>query len=293
MTLKTAARLVVLIGGSIVCVSSAAAQTPPAAGAAPAPPALLQITREEVRPGKGAAHAANEAAWASAFIQAQSPIHWLGMTTVSGPSEAWFLSAYDSFAAFEKADTSVEANPSLQAEQDRLSAIDGEMLARTSNLIARFRPSLSYQAAVVMPNMRYMTIDLVRVKAGHVAAFSDAWRDMIEAHQKAKIDEHWAVYEVESGMLDTTFLFMYPRASLAGIDASGPMHGAAFRESVGDSGRRQMDDAYRNGVEMSQTIHFRLRPGMSTLPKEWATTDAYWAPQPPPGVKAPAKKKKS
>ena len=27
---------------------------------------------------------------------------------------------------------------------------------------------------------------------------------------------------------------------------------------------------------MTQTMHFRLRPGMSTLSKEWADTDAYW-----------------
>ena len=43
-----------------------------------APPALLQIEREELRPGKGAPHAVNEAAWAAAYAKAQSPVHWLG-----------------------------------------------------------------------------------------------------------------------------------------------------------------------------------------------------------------------
>ena len=61
-----------------------------------------QIEREELRPGKGAAHAVNEAAWAAAYAKAQSPVQWLGMTSVTGPSEAWFLTRLDSFAAFEK-----------------------------------------------------------------------------------------------------------------------------------------------------------------------------------------------
>ena len=62
------------------------------------------------------------------------------------------------------------------------------------------------------------------------------------------MDEHWAVYQVESGMPDTTFLFLYAHKSLAEIDASGPMHAAAgYRDAVGDSGRRQMSDVTRTG----------------------------------------------
>ena len=79
------------------------------------------------------------------------------------------------------------------------------------------------------------------MKSGRVPEFLDTWRMLVAAHTKAGIDEHWAVYEVESGMPDTTFLFVYPRKSLAEIDAAGPSHAAAgFREAVGDGGRRQM-----------------------------------------------------
>ena len=43
---------------------------------------------------------------------------------------------------------------------------------------------------------------------------------------------------------------------------------------------------------MTQTMHFRLRPGMSTLPKEWADTDAYWTrPAGTASVNVAAKKK--
>jgi hypothetical protein len=252
---------------------------------------VLQIERAAVRPGRGGAHAVKEAAGAAADVKAQSPVTWLGMTSVSGPSEAWFLSRHESFAALEKAQDSTEAAPALVAERDRVSAAESDMLSRTSTILARYRPELSYQPVVKLPEMRYMTVDLVRVKAGRVPEFQDTWRMLVAAHTKAAMDEHWAVFQVESGMPDTTFLFLYPRKSLAEIDAGGPMHGAAgFRDAVGDSGRRQITTAY-DGIEMSETRHFRFRPGMSALSKEWATADAFWAP-PARAVAASANKRK-
>jgi hypothetical protein len=277
--LKTTVRVLVsLVCCSGVFVIPGGAQTPSPADEG-TPPALLQIEREEVRPGKGAAHAASEAAWAAAYVKAQSPVQWLGMTTMSGPSEAWFLTAQQSFASLEKDDASIDANPSLRAERDRISAADGELLTRTSTILARYRPNLSYQPNVKLPAMRYMSVNLMRVKAGRVAEFTDAWQMIVDAHKKANMDEHWAVYQVESGMPDTTFLFLYARKSLAEIDASGPLHAAAgYRDAVGESGRSRMNEMSQNCIEMTQTMHFRLRPGMSALPKEWTQTDAFWTP---------------
>ena len=296
--LKTVLRPCILVCCSAVLVLPAGAQTPvPAtaqtssATAQGTPPPLLQIEREEVRPGKGAAHAANEAAWSGAYAKAQSPVQWLGMTTVSGPNEAWFLTRHESFAALEKSEASTEGNPALLAERDRVAAVDGELLTRSSTILARYRPGVSYQPVVNLPSMRYMTVNIMRVKAGHVENFLDGWRMVVDAHKKAAMDEHWAVYEVESGMPDTTFLFLYAHKSLAEIDASGPMHAAAgYRDAIGESGRRRLNEASQNGIEMTQTMHFRLRPGMSNLAKEWAETDAFWTPPTAVGVKTAPKK---
>jgi hypothetical protein len=292
MMLKATARFIVLLGSSALCTLPAGAQTP-AAPDENAPPALLQIEREEVRPGRGGAHAVNEAAWAAAYTKAQSPVTWLGMTTLSGANEAWFLSRHDSFASLEKAQDSTDAAPALAAERDRIAAAEGDMLSRTSTILARYRPAVSYQPNVKLPEMRYMTVDLVRVKSGRVAEFLDTWRMLVAAHTKAGIDEHWAVFEVESGMPDTTFLFMYPRKSLAELDAAGPAHGAAgFRDAVADSGRRQITGVEQDAIEMSETRHFKLRPGMSALSKEWATADAFWAPPAPADRLAATRQKK-
>ncbi len=65
-------------------------------------PKVLLIAREMVKFGKDAGHAKNEAAFARAAAAAKSPDHYLAVTTMSGPSEAWFLIGYDSYADWQK-----------------------------------------------------------------------------------------------------------------------------------------------------------------------------------------------
>jgi len=141
--------------------------------------------------------------------------------------------------------------------------------------------------------MRYMQVNVVRVKPGRIDEFWDTWEMIIAAHTKAKMGEHWAVYQVTAGMPAGTFLFFYfyPRQTLAEIDKSGPMHSAAtYRDAVGESGRARVREMTANAVESSATMVFRFAPNMSTLDKAWIDADpTFWTPKPPP---APAAKKK-
>ena len=65
-------------------------------------PKVLLIEREMVKFGKDAGHEKNEAAFASAAAEAKSPDHYLAATSVTGPSEAWFLVGFDSYADLRK-----------------------------------------------------------------------------------------------------------------------------------------------------------------------------------------------
>lgn len=283
--MKAALRICAALG-ALSSALPAMAQSP----APPDPPTLLLIYREEVKPGKGAAHSANEQAWAAAFAKGQAPTQWLAMTTVSGPSEAWFLSAFDSYAAIQKNQDAVDASPALTADEEKYSAQDGELLNRTSSIIARYRPALSYQPNVAIPQMRYMQVDVVQVRPGHGNDFAEAWRAVVAAHEKAKLSEHWAVYAVESGMPIGTFLFMYPHKSLEALDGVGPMHTTAeYRDAVGESGRAKQNQMIRESVAMEQRLIFAFRPRMSLLSKEFSDQDpAFWTVKPPDPV---AKKK--
>lgn len=264
------------------------AQTPaPSTANDPAP--LLLIHREELKPGHSAAHAASETAWAGAFAKAGVPVYWLGMTTIVGPSEAWFLERHESLASVERSEAVVDGNASLRAESDGFEAGEAEMVLRVSKVIARYRPGMSYQAGISLADKRFMAVDLVRVKPGYVAEFAENWREIVEAHTKAGLAEHWAVYQIDSGMADGTFLFFYPHASLAEADAAGPAHAAnAYRDAVGERGRLKSRDVQQTAVEMSARYYFRLSPGMSTLPKTWSDADPFWN-RPAPVVAPPAR----
>ena len=281
-------RVLLLAGLSSVTVGPALAQGPQNADG---PPVLLRISREEVRVGKDAAHEALEALWASAYSKTQLPSSYLAMTSMTGPGEAWFLTGYVSWADLEKDTKAQEANEAYSAETKKLWAQDGELLSRASGIMASYRPAISYRAGSNLAKMRYMQVQLIRLKPGHVREFFDNWREIVAAHEKAKMEESWAFYQVVSGMPDGTYMYLQPHASLAEIDQSGPMHAAdAYRNAVGEAGRARSLEATQVAIETSQTLYFAFNPKMSSAPKAWMDADPFWAPKPPPPAKPVAKK---
>ena len=123
----------------------AAAQAPAPAPDPNTPPAILTIFRESIKIGKNAAHETNEQAWAGVLAKAKWETGWLGTTAMTGPNEAWYFTGYPSWEAFEKDTTAKEAAESL-AETRKLSALDGDFLNNTTQIVARYRPGMSYQA---------------------------------------------------------------------------------------------------------------------------------------------------
>ncbi len=258
----------------------------------PPPPNLLVIFREEVRPGKGGAHEASELSWGAAYRKADAPIQWLGMTSLSGPTEAWFISGYDSYASFQKVNDAFEASPALRAEGQKFAAQESDILSRTSTIIASLRPDMGYGQPVSIPQMRYMQVDLVQIRPGYGVQFGEMLRESRAAHEKAQMKEEWAVYSVDSGMPAGTYLFLYPRRTLAALDEVGKMHTAAsYRDAVGESGRARYNQFVREAVVSQETLLFGFRPGMSLMPKEFMAADPdYWTPKGPATPRKPGEK---
>ena len=71
----------VLLCGAAQALAQATGSMPPG------PPKVLQIFREDVKVGKGAAHEKLEAAYAQAFKKAKWPTTYLAMSSVTGPGE--------------------------------------------------------------------------------------------------------------------------------------------------------------------------------------------------------------
>src|SRR5260370_42048794 len=86
---------------------------------APAPPhKVLRIYEENVKVGKSPAHEKVETNWTKAFAKAKWPGQYIGMKTIVGPSQAWFVEPHDSMASIEKLEKDTEKMTALVAETD-------------------------------------------------------------------------------------------------------------------------------------------------------------------------------
>jgi hypothetical protein len=267
--------------GTLVLLSplyQALAQTP----VVPSTPKVLRIYREEVKPGKGAAHEKVEVGWPQAFAKANYPVHYLAMTSITGPNEAWFLEGYDSFASIEKAGQTIDNNAALKAELDKLSERDGELLSGMRILITTYRDDLSYGSNVTLSQMRYMTVTMTRVRPGHDSEFVALRKIVSAAHEKANMDEHWAVYQVVSGAPAGTYLLFLPMKSMAQMDVAQEIHGEPYQDALGEENQRKVRELSSAAIMTSESSLFAFNPGMSYPSKEFAAGDPdFWMPKPP------------
>ena len=97
-----------------------------------------------------------------AAAKANYPAHILGMTAMTGTSQAWFLEGHDTFASIAESQAALD-----KPEFGALDAADAELRTGSRSMIAVYRPDLSYAADKAnLPKMRFFNIETIRVRAG-------------------------------------------------------------------------------------------------------------------------------
>ena len=102
------------------------------------PPKIIQISREEVKVGKGAAHAKYEAQWTQA-MKAKNPRPYLGMASLNS-NEAWWVTGFASLAELEKEN----GNAAYNAVMAQFIPGDAEYVSNNRSMIARYREDMSF-----------------------------------------------------------------------------------------------------------------------------------------------------
>lgn len=256
------------------------------------PPAVIQLIREEVKPGKGPAHEKSESMWAAAYKKADLKYYYLATTTLSGPSEAWFFAAFDSMGDVEKANEALAANKAVQAEVDRIGVSDGDMLSGTRSTFLFYNSELSYHPNFNVGDYKYFMVDTVKLKPGHFDQFAALRKTVNEAHEKAGLDEHMLVYTVGLGGPGGTVLVFQPVKSMAEYDSMGKTHGkgSAYYETFGDENRKSMTAYARDDQQFFQRDFLAISPAMSVMSeKVMAANPTFWKPK-TAMAKAPAGK---
>lgn len=246
------------------------------------PPPIIQMFREEVKPGKGPLHAKTEAAFLAAYKKANLKYYYLGTTTMSGPSEAWYMSPYASMEEVEKANQAFEANKAVQTELDRANVADGDLLSGVRSTFLFYNSELSYRPNFNLGEYKYFMVDTYRVKLGHYEKFAEMRKAVNAAHEKANLDEHMLVYGVGLGGPMGTIMVFQPVKSLKEFDQAGKTHGkgSAYYEAIGDEGRKAFTEFAQNDEQYFQRDFLSISPGMSYVSeKVVAANPSFWTPK--------------
>ena len=250
-----------------------------------APPKVLSVIREFLKPGKGGmGHDKSESAFVQAFSHAKWPTHYLAVDSLSGKPRSLFLVGYDSFEAWEKDNNAAQKNSALAAALDHASAADGELLSEVNMAAFLYNEDYSYHSAVDIAHMRYFEISLFHLRPGHQKEWDDAVKMVNAAYAKAIPDAHWAAYEAVYGQPGDTYVFFTPMKSMAEIDQAF-MANKKFAAAMGEDGMKKLGELSAASIESSETNLFAFNPRISYVSDDWVKADpGFWSPKASAGM---------
>ena len=234
-------------------------------------PRMLRIVREDVKSGKGVEHGEIESAYARAFARAGFA-NYFGMESVTGPNQAWFLEAFDSWASIENGLGMMSKQP-LRSEIAPLGPADGDLLQADSSVVASLQTALSYLPGTPNPaGMRFMDVLTIRIHPGLEAEFAKWARLLNAAREKTSSKSRAAVYRVESGAFEITYLVLVPVMSLRELNSERNETEVMRPEDLAEF--RKINQEI---VVESQHALFAINPKMSNPPKAVIEADPeFW-----------------
>jgi hypothetical protein len=236
----------------------------------------MLFVREEVKPGHASAHAATESAWTRAMVKAKATDHYLGMTALTGSSEALFIMGYATYADWEAKQNELDSNPAAKKEIDKIAREDGDHITGTRTWLGTWRKDLSFGAPVEIGKMRYMRTRTFRIKQGQNKAFEEGVKTALAAYEKSKYPASFAFYEIAAGTGSPTFVVLRPMKSLGEMDVMDTAD-KAFREALGDEGQKAMAKVFGDTVNVVENQLFAFSPKLSFPgPQTIASDPAFW-----------------
>jgi hypothetical protein len=254
------------------------------------PPPLLRIIREDIKPGRGAAHERIETGYVRAFSKSKYP-NYIAMTSVTGTDQAWFIEPYANYAALGAAIQLVDHDPALKKQLDLIDPQDGDVRTGGRSMILVYQKDLSYRAedlARDIPKAHYMRVQTIRIKTGHAPEFAEVRKTLNAALAKMNITGGAVVYTVSSGAPAGTYIVFRPAESLKAMDP-GPTPAMTIQQAMGgDAAFASYRKANNDLVVSSENVLFAFSPKMSYPSKRFVDADPdFWSPK--PAAAAPAK----
>jgi hypothetical protein len=258
-----------------VCFSTAVQA---AAQSAPQTPQVLQIVREDIKTGMMEAHSREANATVRIWAKAKSPHHRLALVPVAGnENEVTYLWPFTSFIEYQKAQKDLDKiGETYKADFDRTRHSGEDYHSAQRDMLCRLRADLSYNLPA--PNIskcRFMRVETIRVKPGHLQDFEEQRKIVNAAHVKARVDEHMAVFQVVGGAQAGTFLVLIPWTSMD--DSNLLPHGKTYVDALGDDGAKKVARIANDAILSDDITIYAFEPQLSYAPPEWVADDpGFW-----------------
>lgn len=248
----------VMVLAAICAHSQTAPQAAPPQYAIAAPKVLL-LVYQQFLPGKAGTRQNLQVDVARNFDRLAVPISWIELESLTGPSQALFIDPAASFADIEKAGSAMAQIYGTRADVAQSQQQIDDLIASSRTLTAILRDDLSINAgALNLAKAHYLRVRVVQVSPQRERDFLNAVAVNRPNLSAAKSE---AVYEVNAGMPDLTFLFIAPMRSMQDVDQEkSTLWLAPLAFSVS-----------------SETNLFAIHPEMSHVGKDFAAAEpSFW-----------------
>jgi hypothetical protein len=256
---------------SVSTVLTASALMAAAQDSLPPPPNVLVVQREYLKPGKaGNVHVQSESAFIKAENDAKWPTHYMALDSMSGPTRALYMFAYDSFEAYGKDMEAQAKNAGFAAAIDAAQQADGELLMRYDANTLVYQSGMSLHDHVDVPHQRYWELTSYRIRPGHEQEWNELVKIYVEGHS-GMADQHWAMYrsmfaENNGG----EYVVINPMRTLAELD-KGMTADDAFLKAQGSEGVKHIEELAAACIESSQRNLFAVNAKESYPDPGWVT----------------------
>jgi hypothetical protein len=253
-------------------------------------PKYMNIIRERVKLGRASDHAKHEAGWPAAYEKAKGTQTYLALASTTGSPEVWYITPFESHAAFDEVTRKEEADPVLSAELERLQRADAEYLTDLRNWQASARPDLSHGTFPDVSKVRFYEITVFQVKPGYENAFAGVAKAYAGAAGRSAPKASWRVYEVIAGAPSGTFLVFSSLQSYGEFDQA-IADNVSMMKSFSAEDAISLQKFSAEGMISAETNRFRLDPLQSYVTRSVRESDqAFWMPKTLVPSKVPAKK---
>jgi hypothetical protein len=232
------------------------------------PPPFIQITRVP----NGSKSGRN-------YQAARGPVDVIGLSSVTGVPETWYLEPHLNFASIETLDRALQgaASPSAANQFGEIVETD-EFLGSPRTMIGSYVPGSGYRPGETMrslPKARYFRMSIYRLHPGEDNFIANLGSARRSNYDRVNLDRPDVIYRIISGAPAGTYLVIAPLPSLASID-DGMQRLSTYAEPF--SGAESA--AGLNSVIGREHLLFRVDPKLSFVSADFAGEDApFWKPQ--------------